>query len=55
MLAVLTGSPNVKEYTKELQIPEGFSPQFGITFAGTKHSNREAFRVRNRDIVSYIR
>ena len=54
MLAVLAASLNVKEYAKELQIPEGFSPQFGITFGYKVSANPEA-PVRNRDIVSYIR
>jgi nitroreductase len=54
MLAVLAGSPRVNEYAAELQIPEGFSPQFGVTFGYKVSANPEA-PVRNRDIISYIR
>jgi nitroreductase len=54
MVAILAGSTNVHTYVKELQLPDGYAPQIGVTLGYKEPSNTPTPPQRKTNLVSYI-
>jgi nitroreductase len=53
MVAILSSSKNLETYAKELQIPEGYTPQIGITL-GYREGGISPAPARRQHVVSYV-
>jgi nitroreductase len=53
MVGMLAGSKNFDSHAKDLQLPTGYAPQFGITL-GYKESESPSAPFRKPNLVSYI-
>jgi nitroreductase len=53
MVAILSGSKNAAAYAKELQLPDGYTPQIGVTL-GYKEAPNPPPPARKPNLVSHI-
>jgi hypothetical protein len=53
MVAILAGSADLSKYGKELQLPDGYAPQIGVTL-GYAVTKDVPVPERRKDSVSYI-